>query len=120
MFYLLSAYMTQTIQQKIADFNALPYEERVRIATNIIKTLAEKGNTQAADIYEKLQNIPHPSDKLLEAIYSDFENGIAKIKEGKKEEAMDSFMQSQVLLQKIRDQESAMEEDNPDDLLADL
>ena len=114
--------MAQTVAQKVEEFNKLPYEERLKIAMNIITVLKEKGNVQAADIYEKMQFIEHPSDKLLEAIYSDFEIGVEKIKAGKREEAAKEFEKSNDVLQRIREMEAAAEAEDgdADDLLADL
>ena len=98
--------MAQTVAQKVEEFNKLPYEERLKIAMNIITVLKEKGNVQAADIYEN----------------SDFEIGVEKIKAGKREEAAKEFEKSNDVLQRIREMEAAAEaeEGDADDLLADL
>lgn len=104
-------------KKKIENFQKLPYEKRLEIITTLIKTLKDKWNQSAIKIYNSLQYISHPSDELLETIYTEFEEGVEKNNQSQKEKNINAFTKSQELLKRIQEREAAEQEEDPDSLL---
>jgi hypothetical protein len=71
------------IDQKMKEFQAKPYEERLKISMNIITNLKDRGNTQAQQIYDKISTMDRVPENVVDAIYKDFCDSVERIQQEK-------------------------------------
>lgn len=107
--------------QKLEQFKKLTYEKKVEIDKNILSVLSEKGNTDAWEILNTINNINPISNEILDSIYLDFENSIDKIKQWKVDNQLYTFDKAKNYIASLRQQEEKERaNENPDDLLNNL
>lgn len=103
---------------KLAQFKSLSYEEKLKIDTNILSVLGEKWNKEATEILDTINNMDSIPDNVLNSIYLDFENSIDKIRKGKIEDKLHSFVKARKYINSLREQEKLeRESENTEDLL---
>jgi len=93
------------LEQKLAEFQRLPYEEKRKMCINILTVLEQKGNEQAWRILTTTQSLDPIPESLLESIFKDFETSIEKIQEGKSQERLYMFEKSKDIMTQIRAKE---------------
>lgn len=107
-----------TIEQKMRDFQAESYEEKLKISMNIITNLKDRWNVQAQQIYDKISQMDHIPETVVDAIYKDFCDSVERIKQEKIEWDLHKFAQAKEFMQKLREKEEEERlQENCEDLL---
>lgn len=107
-----------TTEQKLKEFQSKPYEEKLKIAMNIITNLKDRGNEQAQLIYNRVSKMEKIPEYVLEAIYKDFCNSVERIEQEKIQWELHKFDQAKDYMQKLREKEAQeREQENCDTLL---
>ncbi len=110
-----------TVQAQLDVFKALSYEEKLKIATNIITNLKERGNAQAQSIFDYMHGFDVVPDTVLHSIYEDFKTSVERIKQEKIEDDVHKFTKSTSYIQELKSREEQERvEENPEALLDQL
>lgn len=107
-----------SIQTQLEQFKALPYDEKLKIAMNIIVNLKDKGNVQAQEIYEYISTLEKVPENILESIYEDYEISVEEIKKKRITTQLHVFDNAQTSIDQIRAREAQERaQENPDNIL---
>ena len=99
-----------TTDQKMKEFQSKPYEERLEISMNIIKSLKDRGNTQAQEIYDRISTMERIPENVVDAIYKDFCDSVERIQQNKVQWELLQFDKSKGYMQRLKDEEQKQRE----------
>ena len=106
------------IEQKMKEFSNKSYDERLRISTNIITNLKDRGNAQAQEIFDIMSDLDEVPDDLLNAIYKDYSKSVERIKQERIQWDLHNFEKARNHIKNMREVEARERaEENPDWLL---
>jgi len=72
-----------TVTQKMQEFKSKSYEERLKISMNIIENLKDRGNSQAQEIYDSIEQMEKIPEEVVNAIYKDFCDSVDRLEQEK-------------------------------------
>ena len=106
---------------KLEQFKKFSYDEKYKIAMNIVVNLKDKGNAQAQSIYDYIVSVDSAPEDMLESIYEDFETSIDNIKQARIGDDLHQFTKSVDYIKQLQEQEAQeREQENPDAILDQL
>lgn len=94
-----------TIEQKMNEFRLKPYDEKLKIAMNIIVNIKDRGNVQAQGIYDKISVMDKIPEHVLEAIFKDFCESVEHIQQDKVQWELHNFDNVKLCMKKLRERE---------------